>query len=173
MIYIGDYPMNVGVATADAPAWSTHVLQAGRDAAFVDTGYLVALLNPHDQQHRVAREHWETTKAIFYTSSLVVSEIVRQMAKANGPTIDQNWRWDKVSAVNAMFVADRRVTLCSPPRALVLEALTELIAMQRELESRLDLCDSVSMMILDQLRHRRVCGFDNHFRAVGASLEPA
>jgi predicted nucleic acid-binding protein len=144
-------------------------LEAGRDAAYVDTGYLRALLDPREELHPAVEDHWRVTNAVFYTSSLVAAEIVRQLAKAS--YVDQPWRWNKVASVKTMVVDAREILVCCPPTEVIHDALTALDEMQRALV-RLDLCDSVSMVILDRLRHRRVCGFDEHFASIGALLEP-
>lgn len=170
MIVLGDHPLSIGVRREQAPGWLQPLIDAGRDAAFVDTGYLRALIDEGDAHHSVVSAHWRSTKAIFYTSPLVIAEAIRQLAKHGG--VDQQWRWDKVSQTKALFIDDRMILVCAPPDEVVRLALVELVNMQRIL-LRLDLCDSLSMVILDAVQHRRVLGFDDHFRSVGAALEPA
>jgi predicted nucleic acid-binding protein len=161
--------MQVGVELAQAPEWTKHVIDAGRDAAFVDTGYLRALLDDSDESHDVVRDHWQSARAVFYTSSLVLSETVRWVAKTG--TRDQFWSRNTVTQAKALVVDDQLLLVCAPPRDIVHTAMNELVEMQENLP-RLDLCDTLSMVILKLLEHRRVLSFDNHFRAIGATLEP-
>jgi predicted nucleic acid-binding protein len=170
LIDIGGHSLLIGVPRAEVPDWALAVLEQGRrDAAYVDTGYLRALVDPRDSHHAVVREHWRVNKTVAYTSSLVASEATRQLAKAKG--VDQHWRWDKVESVKRLMIDDRSVIVCSPPRDVVLQAMAVLVELQRSL-IRLGLCDCVTLLMLDVLRHRRVLGFDDHLNAVGASLEP-
>lgn len=169
MISIGSYPLLLGVERPCAPRWAIPIIDAGRDAAYVDTGYLKALFDDADQYHTVARAHWQTTKAVLYTSSLVLGEVYRQFAKTGRR--DQTWRWTCVRTVTQFVMVDRRILVCCPPHDVLERAIKELGEMQESLV-RLDLCDSLSMVILDTMRHRRVLSFDDHFRSVGASLEP-
>lgn len=136
----------------------------------IDTGYLRALIDDSDDLHPTVAEHWRLTRAIFYTTPLVVAEAVRQVAKHGGA--DQQWRWARVDETKVLVSDDRVILVCAPTEEVVRSAMTQLAAMQRELV-RLDLCDCLSMVILDTLKHRRVLGFDNHFRSVGAALEPS
>jgi predicted nucleic acid-binding protein len=170
LIALGDHPLSLGVRRDEAPEWLWPLIDAGRDAAYVDTGYLRALVDDGDGHHAVVADHWRSTKAIFYTSPLVVAEAVRQVAKHGG--VNQQWRWDRVNDTKVLFVDDRMILVCAPPDEVVRLALVELVNMQQILV-RLDLCDSLSMVILNVLRHRRVLGFDDHFRSVGAALEPS
>lgn len=170
MITLGEHPLTLGVERDEAPDWLLPLLEEGRDAAYVDTGYLRALLDDHDDHHAVVTAHWDVTTANFYTSPLVIAEAVRQVAK-HGDGVTQEWRWDKVAQTKSIVVDNRLIFVCAPPDEIVQRAFIELVEMQRLL-MRLDLCDSLSMVILNVLRHRRVLGFDDHFRSVGAALEP-
>lgn len=145
------------------------MVDAGRNAAFVDTGYIRALLDERDERHATVRRFHEGLSASLYTSALVVAEAVRQFAKAD--QVSQDWRWARVESLTAIFARDYGITVCAPPDNVIGAALDELTEMQRFLV-RLDLCDLVSMLVLDLLSHRRVLGFDDHFRSIGASLEP-
>lgn len=169
MITINRHPLVVGVADSDAPEWGRHVLAEGRNAAFMDTSYLRALLDPADAKHEVAELSFKTLDASLYTSALVVAEAVRHFAKAK--QVGQQWRWDRTRELKSLVIEQRRILVCSPPESVVRDALVELVQMQEAI-IRLDLCDCLSMMLLDRLEHRRVLGFDDHFRAVGAQLEP-
>ena len=169
VIDVGAYALVLDVRASDVPAWLLPVVEGGRDAAFVDTGYIRALLDERDARHGVVRQFHEGLSASLYTSALVVAEAARQLAKAG--RVDQAWRWDRVDALASIFVHQRRITICAPPDDVVAAGLRRLSEMQRVITG-LDLCDLMSMVVLDMLNHRRVLGFDNHFRTIGASLEP-
>jgi predicted nucleic acid-binding protein len=170
LINVGDHPLHIGIAFADAPVWAADIVDIGRrDAAFVDTGFLVALLNQRDNLHDRAAAHWRQATVLPYTTPLVVGETVRQLAKAKG--VPQPWRVARVAEMRQMVVDQTRIVVCGTNRDLLHAAMRELDEMQHTIE-RLDLCDCLSMMVLDRLRHRRVFGFDSDFDVVGASLEP-
>lgn len=160
----------LGVSSNDVAPWLRPVVDAGRDAAFVDTGYIRALLDERDDRNPLVRDFHEGLSASLYTSVLVVAEAARQFAKARGAT--QDWRWARVDELVAMLVTEHRMIICAPPKELVERGLASLRDMQRTLV-RLDLADLVSVLVLDELRHRRVLGFDDHLRAMGASLDPS
>lgn len=170
MIDVGHHPLTLGVGFAQAPSWATALVDLGRrDAAFVDTGFLVALLHSNDGLHELANEHWENNTFLTYTTPLVIAEVVRQLAKARA--VPQPWRLERVSNVRRMIVDRKEIVVCDTPRELINAALRELDEMQKTID-RLDLCDCLSMMVLDSLMHRRVFGFDSDFQIVGATLEP-
>jgi predicted nucleic acid-binding protein len=170
LINVGRHPLTLGLAFADAPSWASPVIDFGRrDAAFVDTGFIVALLRPADGLHELAKAHWENNSSLAYTTPLVAAEVVRQLAKSSSVT--QPWRVERVSEVRRMIVDRNEIIVCETTRGLVHAALRELDEMQRTID-RLDLCDCLSMIVLDSLRHRRVFGFDSDFQIVGATLEP-
>jgi len=78
MIDVGGHALVLDVAAADVEPWLQPVVEAGRDAAFVDTGYIHALLNDRDQRHGEVRNFHEGLSARLYTSALVVAEAARQ-----------------------------------------------------------------------------------------------
>jgi len=169
MIDISGYGLVLAVSPVDVPPWLRPVVEAGRDAAFVDTGYIRALLDERDDRNAPVRAFHEGLSASLYTSALVVAEAARQFAKAD--RVGQDWRWERIDALADLLATEQQMVICAPPEDVVHKALATLRTMQRIL-LRLDLSNLVSLLVLEALRHRRVLGFDNHFRAVGASLEP-
>jgi predicted nucleic acid-binding protein len=164
------YSLTLGLARDRAPSWLVPLLEAGRDAAYVDTWYLRALLDEYDDYHGIVAEHWRQTTANFYTSPLVAAEAVRQVAK-HGGGVTPHWRWGRVAYAKTIFVDDRLILVCAPPKEVFDHAFAELVDMQQGLP-RLDLCDALSIVILNAAQHRRVLSSDDHFRSVGAQLEP-
>lgn len=170
MIDVSDYSMQLGISWDEAPEWAGRLVELNRrDAAFVDTGYIRALLDTEDGNHVAAKQHWSQTKVLPYTSELVAAEAVRQLAKKK--RVDQGWRWQRVEEIKSIVVDDERIVVCSPPREVIDDAFRNLLAWHRALH-RLDLCDALTMVVLDAMRHRRVFGFDAHLRSMGAALEP-
>jgi predicted nucleic acid-binding protein len=170
MIDIAGHPLTIGIRLGDTPDWALPVLTDGRrDAAFVDTGFLLALLNPNDPMHDLALLYWHDSSLSAYTTPLVVAETVRRFAKYKH--MSQPWRVERVSGVLELVVPPGRIIICAPPRELIFEAARELQEMQHVIE-RLDFCDCLSLLVLDKLVHRRVLGFDSDFRQAGATMEP-
>jgi predicted nucleic acid-binding protein len=165
LIDVGKYGLVLEVSTEQVPPWLRPVIDAGRDAAFVDTSYLRALLDERDDRHGAVTAFHGGLSASLYTSALVVAEAARQFAKAKA--VNQQWRWERVETLARILAVEQHMVICAPPDAAVRDALLALSDNQRLL-GRLDLCDSLSMLVLDALRHRRVLGFDDHFRAIGA-----
>jgi predicted nucleic acid-binding protein len=169
VIDVGGYGLVLAATPADVAPWLRPVIEAGRDAAFVDTSYIRALLDDRDDRHAAVDAFHNGLSASLYTSALVVAEAARQFAKAE--RVGQDWRWQRVEQLTAILATEEQMVICAPPETVIRDALAVLNDMQRVL-LRLDLCDLVSMLALEALNHRRVLGFDDHFRAVGASLEP-
>ena len=70
-----------------------------------------------------------------------------------------------------LMIESGTVFVCVPPRDILLNAYQEL-SNARAAQPSLDLCDCLSIMVLEHARHRRVFGFDSHFTTFGALLEP-
>jgi predicted nucleic acid-binding protein len=169
MIDLGAYDLLVGVEKP-WPLWAEPLDQANRrDAAFVDTSYLAALLNPEDERHGVVTRHARSTRVLRYTTSFVVCETVRQIVKGGYARL--NVRQARVSECKRVTLDDGDILICSPSREMVAAGYSALQEMQMTF-TKLDLCDAISFVTLDALRHRRVLGFDHHFRSAGAQLEP-
>ena len=170
MINIGRHPLTIGVPSSQVPSWSYELFTSGRrDAAFVDTGYLRALLDERDQYHSIAAEYFSSVDSIFYTSGFVLSEATRQMAKAR--RVAQGWRWERVERIKELTLDSGTVLVVTPPQDIVSRALSLLVDWQKVIV-RLDLCDVISILALDVLEHRRVVGFDSDFAVLGATMEP-
>ncbi len=170
MLDLNDYGLVIGRPSDSTADWFEPVLSRGRGAVFLDTGFLRALLIDDDQYVNEAREHFAKSKQQnFYTTDLVLAEIVRQSAKDS--SADYPTRRRRVSECGRLILGDAFVWICSPPRDFVLHAFETLIE-ARETREDLDLTDCLSLAVLDYAEHRRVFGFDDHFRIFGAALEP-
>jgi predicted nucleic acid-binding protein len=171
MIDLSGYPLVIGTVATSAPPWLARIVRAGKDAAYVDTGYLRALVDNHDASHSSIIAHFASSKAILYTSPLVVAEAARHLAKSKRIAVTQQWRWDRIHHVHDLVIANKRILVCAPEYSVVEEAVTALDASQRSVRG-LDLCDALSIVILNHAQHRRVFGFDRDLTAFGAQLEP-
>lgn len=167
MIDVGAYSLTIG-RTESFPEWLQPVY-GRRDAAYVDTGFLRALLVPDDQYHELAALHWSSSKLFAYTSPLVVAEVARQFSKSQEA---RDRVLQRAQEISRLCIADKEIAICAPPQDVVERALSVWVEHQLIVD-RLDLCDALSFVILDTLKHRRVLGFDHHFNTIGASLEPS
>jgi predicted nucleic acid-binding protein len=169
MFDLTKYSVRVDLPYQQADDWFKPVLNRGRDAVFIDTSFLKGLIDYTDQYTTPARLHFASAKANFYTTNLVLAETVRQIAKTGG--IDWVTKTRRFSRCDDLLIDTERVFVCTPPREVILEAYGELKE-ARSWSQSLDLCDILSVTVLNYAHHRRVFGFDNDFKQFGAMLEP-
>lgn len=137
---------------------------------FVDTGFIKALIDHADAYSAAARRHFSSSRGItYYTTNLVLAEVARQIAKDKGSDFPTRSTW--FGRCTELLISTETIYVCSPPRDVVLEAYA-LLTSARESIPKLDLCDALSVVVLDYAKHRRVFGFDSHFTSFGANLEP-
>jgi predicted nucleic acid-binding protein len=168
MIDLSNYNLTIGKEIAEIDDWFKPVFDRGRGASFIDTGFLRALLYEKDQYSAIAKNHFKGAVANFYTTNLVLAEIVRQIAKSNDSFIVKKNTFDNC---HSLLIESNAIYVCAPPREIILKAVRELKQSQ-EIDSKLDLCDILSITVLDYANHKRVFGFDSHFSVFGAQLEP-
>ena len=171
VVDLSKYPTNIDLSREEVEDWFRPVFERGRAAVFVDTGFLRALIFQGDQYSYVAEEQFEgAVHTNAYTTTLVLAELVRQLAKdKKSREFERDSMFEKFS--DLVFESGRFV-VCSPPVALARQAYEELLCPGRRIVG-LDLCDAVSMKVLEYARHRRVFGFDRrHFQEAGALVEP-
>lgn len=171
MIYLGNYNLLIGRPFNEVGEWFKPVLEKGRGAAFVDTCFLRALIYARDPLHDVSAQAFERAErqnTNCYTTALVLAEAVRQIVKNGGGAV----RESSLDKCTELVLDGGRVMVCSPPRDVVLDCYSELLRARKNVGPALDLCDLLSVTVLDHAHHRRVFGFDRHFSAFGAQLEP-
>lgn len=171
MIDLSNHGLGIDRAYGEVAEWFRPVLDRGRGAAFVDTGFLKALISDDDSYAPSAQRHYKESAlgTNFYTTSLVLAEAVRQVAKQKG--IDYPTQQRQFEQCSEILVDRAYVFVCHPPRDILMKAYEELRE-TRQTAPTLDLSDALSVAVLDYARHRRVFGFDRHFRVFGAQLEP-
>lgn len=168
MINLSSYNLTIG-RTASAADWFGPILARGRGAAFVDTGFITALIFKDDQYSRDAQRAFRVSRANFYTTNLVLAEVVRQITKAGN--LNASLKNQHFAQCSRILVDSEDILVCAPPRDIVITAYSALRE-SRTIHPSLDLCDLLSLVVLDYAHHRRVLGFDTHFRSFGAQLEP-
>jgi predicted nucleic acid-binding protein len=167
MIDLSPYPLTIG--TTSGEPWMQPVLDRGRGAAFVDTGFIRALMDGNDRYHARAESHFKRATVNCYTTSLVLAEAIRQVAKSDGLNYRMRTQW--FDFCKSALIDTERIYVCVPPRIVLMEAFRELESMRPSLPD-LDLCDTLSIAVLNHASHKRVFGFDSHFTTFGAQLEP-
>jgi predicted nucleic acid-binding protein len=169
MLDLSKYGMRIALPLQDVDDWFQPVFNRGRDAVFVDTGFLKGLVDDTDQFSNIARLHFASAKANFYTTNLVLAETVRHIAKTKG--VDWATKSRRFGRCEELLIDNDRVFVCAPPRELIIQAYDELKE-ARAWSQSLDLCDILSVTVLNYAHHGRVFSFDNDFRQFGARLEP-
>ena len=169
MLNLSDYPLNIGIAEKEAAEWFYPVLDRGRGAAFIDTGFLRGLFFDNDPYATTARSYFASASGNFYTTNLVLAETVRQISKAKGTDVPT--KTVMFGKCTHLLVDTNTIYVCAPPRSLIMNAYRELKEIRQSIPA-LDLCDLLSIAVLEHAQHRRVFGFDSHFTTYGAQLEP-
>jgi predicted nucleic acid-binding protein len=169
MFDLRKYGVRIALPYSQVDDWFKPVLNRGRDAVFLDTGFLAALVDHTDQFSNTARLHFANAKANFYTTNLALAETVRQIAKAGG--VDWVTKTRRFGRCDELLIDTERIFVCAPPREVILEAYSELKE-ARTWSQSLDLCDILSITVLNYAHHRRIFSFDNDFKQFGAMLEP-
>ena len=169
MLSLTKYGVRIALPYQEVDDWFEPVLNRGRDAVFVDTGFLKALVDDTDQFSNIATLHFASAKANFYTTNLVLAETVRQIAKEGG--VDWVTKKRRFGQCDELLIDSGTIFVCAPPREVILEAYDELKD-ARTWSQSLDLCDILSVTVLNYAHHRRIFTFDNDYRQFGAKIEP-
>jgi predicted nucleic acid-binding protein len=154
MVDLSPYPTRIDKPFQDIEEWFRPVIERGRDAVFIDTGFIRALLIDEGGRTEIAKYFLEATPANFYTTDLVLAEVVRQVVKSKGDTTSREQQFKECSE---LLINTSVIFVCAPPREVVLQAYDELVE-ARQTEPKLDLCDMLSIVVLDYAMHRRVFG---------------
>jgi len=153
MVNLSSYNLTIGRPTSEVADWFRPVLNRGRGAAFVDTGFLKGLFFDKDQYASPARSLFSRASGNFYTTSLVLAEVVRQITKDSGA--DYPTKTLMFNQCTELMIDTGTIFVCVPPRDILLEAYQELRD-ARVSQPSLDLCDLLSITVLEHAQHRRV-----------------
>lgn len=158
-------------APADSEDWFQPVINRGRGAAFIDTGFLRGLLDETDQYHTISKLHFDEIKGTsLYTTSFVLLEVTRQISK--NKQISRDKSREMLDYAANLMVEDQVILVCVPSRRIIDLSLNRLCELRRTV-NKLDLCDVTSITVLEYAQHARVLGYDQHLSYFGAQLEPS
>ena len=126
---------------------------------FADTGYWVALLNPHDQLHNKATELSKSLNPVhIVTSEMVLTEVLNDFSK----------RSDYLRKVATELIDN----INKNPNITVISQTSQQFKQGLELyKNRLDknwsLTDCVSFKIMEQMDIYEALAYDKHFEQAG------
>lgn len=153
--------------------WRSEIQRLGRRALFVDTGAIIACLEPHDTRFRAFFEE-EVIGDRLVTSTYVVAETIRRIVKAKvtdklaGPAGQRGM--ELALHVLKGWLVDNEVVVLHVPREVFETATTSL---ETHRHAQCDLMDILSFEIVRGLEQSRIVSPDSHFRTLGLDLLPA
>jgi Predicted nucleic acid-binding protein, contains PIN domain len=129
---------------------------------FVDTNYLVALINPKDQYYKSARKIQTTiVKAKLYTSEMVMAEVLNYYAEAGG-----YMRAAAIKSVRQIFT-DPDFSVFETTSDLFLEGLD---LYEKRPDKGYSLTDCISMNIMHKKTITEILTSDSHFEQEGFQI---
>jgi len=130
-----------------------------RDSLFVDTGYVIALVNQHDRYHSMALGLSDK----FNASPLVISDAVLMEI---GNALSRIARKEAVEIIAAFKNSENVVLVHDTP-----DLFDAAVRMYQSYQDKTwGLVDCLSFVIMRKLRINRVLGFDRHFVQAGFQL---
>ena len=133
------------------------------NTAFVDTGYLLALEIANDQQHQVAKQHWQSvvpTLPRLVTTSYVFDEVVT--------FFNSRGHHGKAMRVGNSLLQSPSVQLIHVDAALFYEGWAYF---QRHHDKDYSLTDCLSFIVMQKLGVHIAFAFDQHFAQAGFTKE--
>lgn len=135
------------------------------DAAFIDSGYLIALSLARDEYHSVAHAHWQGVLAVpcpLVTTSFVFDEVATFL----------NRRGHHAKAVEVgQALLDSRWIECVTIDERLFDSAWRIFVQQAD--KRWSFTDCASFVVMRERGLTLAFGFDEHFRQAGFTLEPA
>ncbi len=161
---------HTSAAAAGGAYWQDQIRQLGRKLFYVDTGAILACLNPEDERFSAFFDGVVGGRLV--TSSYVIAETVRRLIKSKpnqfvGPAGIQQFEL----AVHFLrgWLEDREVSVLYIPAEVF-------VAARAVFEERkgigCDLTDVISYLIVLGLEQTRIVSPDGHFRALGLTCLP-
>ena len=131
---------------------------------FVDTSYLLALELANDQNHQIAKSHWQqltTDLPLLITTSYIFDEVVtffnsrghHQKAVEVGNTLLQSPSVEMIQVDEALFLAGWAY-------------------FQQHQDKHYSLTDCISFVVMTQRTIKTALTFDRHFIQAGFQSEP-
>ena len=133
-------------------------------AAFLDTGYLIALAMARDEHHAAAQTHWRGVLAgrpALVTTSYVFAEVVA--------FLNRRGHHAKALAIGDALLASREIE-CVAVDERLFEQGWQLL--RQHADKRWSLTDCVSFVVMRERGLSVAYGFDEHFVQAGFELEP-
>ncbi len=131
---------------------------------FVDTSYLLALQLKNDQNHEIAKNHWQDfVKDSFslVTTSYIFDETVTYL--------NSRGFHEKASEVGENLLLSPAVELIQVDETLFFEGW---IMFQKQTDKRYSLTDCISFIVMKQKEMQIALTFDKHFVQAGFSIKP-
>jgi uncharacterized protein len=133
-------------------------------ALFLDTSFILALEISNDQNHSVARAHWEQlarTQLALVTTSYVFDEVVTYLSSRRHHA--------KAVQVGNRLLFSPSVSLVHIDEPLFFAGWEYL---QKHKDKQYSLTDCISFVVMQQRSIRHALGFDSHFRQAGFEIVP-
>jgi uncharacterized protein len=134
------------------------------DTVFIDTGYLLALELANDQNHQLAKQHWQqiiTTLPPLVTTSYVFDEVVTYL--------NSRGYHAKAIQVGNNLLRSPSLQLIHVDETLFYEAWDYF---QQYQDKDYSLTDCISFIVMQKFGIRRAFSFDKHFFQAGFIKEP-
>lgn len=123
---------------------------------FLDSGFVIALEDKHDQYHAQAVSQWDKLTEKVVTTSYIVNEVVTAFNIRN--------LHDKAVEIGEILVYSSDVTFIQVDDALFFEAWEYF---KKHHDKTYSFTDCVSFVVMKQLDIQDALTFDNHFKQAG------
>lgn len=133
-------------------------------AAFLDTGYLVALALVRDEHHVAAQKHWRGVlrePLPLLTTSLVFNEVVT--------FLNRRGHHAKALEMGGVLLGSRWIECAQVDERFFREAWQ---LFRQHADKRWSLTDCTSFVVMRERGLTTAFGFDEHFAQAGFTLEP-
>ncbi len=131
---------------------------------FLDTGYILALEISSDQNHLVARTHWQQaiqTRPQLVTTSYVFTEVVT--------FLNSRGHHAKATEVGNRLLGSSAVQLVHVEQAMFYEGW---VYFQKYHDKKYSLTDCISFLIMEKFHIQTAFALDKHFAQAGFRIEP-
>jgi uncharacterized protein len=139
-------------------------MAASREAAFVDTGYFIALESSKDEHHLVALQHWNTIvphPPSLVTTSYVFCEVVT--------FFNSRGYHDKAEELGDLLLGSSYIQLVHVDESLFRAGWEY---MRRHDDKVYSLTDCISFLVMQTWDVPVAFAFDQHFRQAGFRTAP-